>query len=527
MCTFYRRSVTGVDFARQLAEQRREASGQPPTKRFKSSAAPKGTKYASGYQDRTLARRQQESEENGEAATGGDADDRARRVQALEEMMKLGQIDMATFEKLRADIGVGGDVGSTHMIKGLDWKLLQRVKAGEDITKEPEPESGPAKEGEDEANVDEEFERVLGEKEDAVRPVVKEEKVKKSNMAPPPPPPGQKKTRDQILKELKASRLGGGAAAQQKPEPPASTLGTRFKKIGDGSEKKRWIEKDEKGRRREVLLTTDAEGKTKRKVRWIDKPGGSQNGDAQGGQLLMPDREAKPLGMEVPADVSLKTSAAEPEDEDEDIFEGVGAEYNPLGDIGDEESSSSSESEGEVKEKSTILSEEHHGADEERREEQNTKDTVDTSSPEPKKPRNYFSSTSTDPTAEDPSHNPFSTDPTILAALKRAANIRQSSPSGEDADSNDPDAHQRGKKFLEEARKREMQDAMDMDVGFGGSRFGDEEDDEGVLWADEKGGGNKRKRGPRKRKGDKDSAGDVMKVLEGRKKEGGDKGKGK
>ncbi|KAK2766316.1 hypothetical protein FQN54_007833 [Arachnomyces sp. PD_36] len=519
------RSVTGVDFARQLAEQRREASGQPPTKRFKSSAAPKGTKYAAGYQDRTLARRQQEGED--EDGTG-DVDDRARRVQALEEMVKLGQIDMATFEKLRADIGVGGNVGSTHLVKGLDWKLLQKVKAGEDITKEEsEPEPTAAKE--DEVNVDDEFERVLEEREDAVRPVEKQEKAKKSTMAPPPAP-AQKKTRDQILKELKASRLAG---AQQKQEPPASTLSTKFKKIGDGKgEKKRWIEKDEKGRRREVLLTTDAEGKTKRKVRWIDKPG-DKNGDTRGGQLLMPDKEAKPLGMEVPADISAKALAAEPEEEDDDIFAGVGTEYNPLADIGDEDdSSSSSESEGEVKDKSTKPSKASGKADEAQRNEADTKDTVDAAPSQPTKPRNYFASTSTETTTEEPPKNPFSSDPNILAALKRAANIRQSSPSADagdgDADSNeetDADALRRRRKFLEEARKRDMQDAMDMDIGFGGSRFGDEDDDESVPLEDEK-GSNKRKRGPKKRKGDKDSAGDVMRVLEGRKKDG-EKGKGK
>lgn len=426
--------------------------------------------------------------------------------------MKLGQIDEATFEKLRADIGIGGDVKSTHMVKGLDWKLLQRVKAGEDVTKEPEPEVETAKEGEDEVNVDDEFDRVFEEKEDTIRPLEKEEKVKKSSM-PPPPPPGPKKTRDQILKDLKASRL---AAAQQPPEP---TLGEKFKKIGEGKgEKKRFIEKDEKGRRREVLLTTDAEGKTKRKVRWIDKPG-EQNGDGRGGQLLMPDKESKPLGMEVPADISLKTSCAASEEEDDDIFAGVGAEYNPLADIGEDESSSSSESEGEVKDKPTIVSEERRKGHEEQKE-ASTEDTVDASSSQQKKTRNYFSSTSTEPTTEEPSQNPFSTDTTILAALKRAANIRQSSPSATDASDEDADSSARQKKFLDEARKRDMQDSMDMDIGFGGSRFGDEEDEEGAIWADKKGESNKRKRGPKKRKGDKDSSADVMKVLEGRKKEG-------
>src|SRR4051794_27934097 len=117
------RSVAGYsssnDFARQLAEHKRELSGQPPTKKFRFSAAPKGTKLAQGYQDRTSLRR----------ADGEDAethDDKEKRLKALEEMMKLQQIDQSTFEKLRDEIGVGGDASSTHLVKGLDWKLLER-----------------------------------------------------------------------------------------------------------------------------------------------------------------------------------------------------------------------------------------------------------------------------------------------------------------------------------------------------------------------------------------------------------------
>src|SRR5882757_6330532 len=61
------RSVTGYnaskDFARQVAEHGREEDGQPPMKKFKSSAAPKGSKIASGYHDRTSARRANEDGE--------------------------------------------------------------------------------------------------------------------------------------------------------------------------------------------------------------------------------------------------------------------------------------------------------------------------------------------------------------------------------------------------------------------------------------------------------------------------------
>ena len=91
---------------------------------------------------------------------------------------------------------------------------------------------------------------------------------------------------------------------------------------------------------------------------------------------------------------------------------------------------------------------------------------------------------------------------------------------GEFAEDVDPERLARRKKFLEEARRRDALDALDLDYGFGSSRIEDEEDEEGPTFGDgeQPRGGNKRKRGPKKRKGDKDSATDVLRVMEGRKK---------
>ncbi|KAL1846616.1 hypothetical protein Plec18170_009045 [Paecilomyces lecythidis] len=499
------RSIKGVDFARQLAEHRRE-SQQPPTKRFKSSAAPKGTKLASGYQDRSLLRRKQDEEE-------AEAEDKEKRIKALEELVKLGQIDQATFEKLRAEIGVGGDVSSTHLVKGLDWNLLKRVKAGEDVTKSQEEETPDAEAPEAVEDVDDEFDRILDEKEKDVRPVApKEEKVKKGNMAAPPPPAassGQKRSRDEILKQLKASRAAAAAGpAPPAPENTGPALGSKFKKIGDN--KQRWIEQDEHGRRREILITKDAEGRTKKKVRYLDKPG-----DKNGG-LLAPDKTAKPLGMEVPAEIAAKMATAQEEEEDGDIFAGVGADYNPLGDLGDEDSSSESEDEAAAVEKDVVSSEAPPP-------EPAPTETAEKAAAAPAQPRNYFSASATAEAEESSRANPFATDPTIMAALKRAAQLRQAAESAAVAGEEDADAEAlaRRKKFLEEAKRREAQDAMDMDYGFGSSRIEDEEDEEGPTW--EERGGNKRKRGPKKRKGNKDSAADVLRVLDARGK--GDKGK--
>ena len=419
-------------------------------------------------------------------------------------MVKLGQIDEATFEKLRAEMGVGGDLKSTHMVKGLDWDLLRRIRAGENVEESDEKvkdtqEIGEREE-EKEVDVDEEFEKLLEEKGPESLPAApREKKEKKGNMAPTPAPEGgQKRSRDQILAQLKASRAKAASGGEMPPPaPPAeSTLGSRFKRVGESkTEKKRWIEQDASGRRKEILLTTDAEGKTKRKVKWLDKPGeASPNPD-----LLVPNKEAQPLGMEVPAEIAAKSA---PEEEDDDIFEGVGADYNPLGDI---DESSDSDEEGEVGEKPIPTTE--------------TTPREEKPTTEPSKPRNYFAtSTTTEPVEAEDRSNPLMKDPTLMAALKKAATLRPASPSAEHDDEDvDSDAALRRKKFLEEVRRREAQDAMDMDLGFGGSRIEDEEEDEAVVLEGER--PNKRKRGPKKRKGNKESASDVMKVLEGRKKD--------
>ncbi|KAJ6096590.1 hypothetical protein N7486_007336 [Penicillium sp. IBT 16267x] len=492
------RAVNGVDFARQLAEQRREG-GDRPTKRFKSSAAPKGSKLPAGYQDRAQLRNAEE-----------EGDDISKRIKALEDMVKLGQIDQATFEKLRKELGVGGDTGSTHMVKGLDWALLRRARAGEDVSQAPEkPEPAPADDALVGEDADEAFERLMEERGlEEVQAAPKEQKEKKKGTMAPPP--ARKKTRDEILQELKSKR----AAASVPAPPPESVLGAKFKKLGDGKpEKKRFVETDESGRRREVLLITDAEGKTKRKTRWLDKPGDYVKRDA----MPMPDKDATPLGMEVPAEIAARiaASAALEEDDDGDIFADVGADYNPLAGIEDEDDSSSDE-DGEAKDTAKAA-----------RKEEKASAAQETQKPGAEapstKPRNYFATASSSTAAEEQPEdrsNPLTKDPTILAALKRAAALRQASPSGEDGGES-IESSLRQKKFLEEARRRDAMDAADMDIGFGGSRNEDDEDEDAVLLEFEDRGAKKRKRGPKKKKGGKDSVDDVMRVLEGRQKKSG------
>ncbi|KAK8236901.1 hypothetical protein HDK77DRAFT_302314 [Phyllosticta capitalensis] len=509
------RTVTGganIDFQRQLAEQRAGGS-QPATKKFRSSAAPKGSRLAQGYTDRTQSRVDDEDE----------ADDRAKRIKALEESMKLGQIDQDTFEKLRDQI-TGGDVSATHLVKGLDRQLLERVRRGEDVLgvggkptpKEPSPD------------VDDEFEQL---EQREVAPVVREKAEKKGETALA----GTKRTRNEILAELKAQRQAA-AAAKAAAQPQ---LGARFKKVGaHQTETYPRIEIDDRGR--EVLITLDEDGHIKRKVRKIKAEAESE--EKAPTSLPMPDPKAKPLGMEVPE----QPKAEEEDDDDDDIFDGVGADYDPLAGL-DDDDSSSEEEEGEVSAPAKSKSPSEKPSAENSPE---SEDPDSTAMPPPPKPAastsvpktNYFgdSSSSTAPSIPAPS-NPL-TDPTILAAIRKAKEIdpdRLRAGDGDSAESaKDPAEEARLKKRAAMLAAQDR-DLDDMDMGFGSSRFddaeemeeegtkiklsewkgmggGDDDDDDGAKER----GGKKRKRGPKKRKGDKDSAADVLKAME-RQKSGG------
>ena len=450
----------------------------------------------SGYQDRTQFR------------TSGDQDDKTMRVRALEDMVKLGQMDQATFEALRDEI-VGGDVKDVHLVKGLDYKLLERVRRGEDVLADSgvhtqvEEDHEEHRQLQPEADVDNEFEKMEGR---VIQPIVKEQILKKGEMAPPPAVAGQKRTRDEIIRELKASRV---TAAESAKQAHRSALGPRFMKIGEKKDRPR-IEKDERGR--EILITVDEHGRTKKKVKKakVDENDG----------LLMPNKDVKPLGMQVTPLAPLVDSG----DEDEgDIFEGVGVDYNPLGDVeDDEDNSTDSDGEGKIPAPSTVRPESP---------EFKTSMTL----PPPPMPqqqfplgrkRNYFDETEEEKdTTDDLGQNPLA-DPTILAALKKASAINPFSTS---ESGNEEEA-------LKLARRKQMleshdRDADDMDMEFGSSRFGDAEDgdDKKVklsVWDGDGGkvggrgeGQEKRKRGAKKRKGNVDSAADVLKVMKRRKGE--------
>lgn len=415
----------------------------------------------------------------------------------MEQSLKDEEIDQATFDRLRYEIA-GGDLESTHLVKGLDFKLLERVRKGEDVYsgKKDDEQQTP----DEELDIDDEFDQL----EDKEVQAVEKEKVekKKGQLSTVALVPGKKRTRDQIIAEMKAARQ----AAKAKAEP---ALGDRFRKIGGRQMPGSRIERDSKGR--EVLIIVDEDGHEKRKVRKI------QPGAAPKEEDLAPDPTSKPLGMEVPEQYRKKEEEEE-DDRDVDIFDDVGDDYDPLAGMNDSDDDSD---------------------DEDKSKETDTKTPADISMPPPPKPQpvakqNYFQNSKTGLMSEETSKAPSMSDPAIMAAIKRASALRPIGGDRDEADSGDEDDEEAKKaKANEERRKRLLEntdrDAEDMDMGFGTSRFEDEEDFEDQKiklsrWGggDDDDGGDgsgksKRKRGPKKRKGDVNSAADVLRVMEQRK----------
>ena len=432
-------------------------------------------------------------------------------------MVKLGQMEYSTFEKLRDEI-VGGDVGNVHLVKGLDRRLLERARRGEDVYKEPEKKVEEKVEEEEERMAEVDVDAALDDLEGReVAPIIREKKKENDSQAVM----AKKRTRDDILEALKASRAQVQATA-------APALGIKFRKLSarlePGTSR---VEIDNKGR--EVLITVDEDGNVKRKVRKKKPTPESSSGEVTKNGLLMPDKNAIPLGADAPIIPQKPTPAAEPSD-DEDVFEGVGADYDPLtgsdGSDSDSSTSESGEKKGELQKRET-------------KHEHNTSPQTTVSKdpknmpppPLPSKPRNYFASTSTTSEENNSVTNPLK-DPTFLAALQKANSITRTAPDEDDSGS---DAESQREAARKAARRKEMleahdRDAEDMDLGFGGSRFGDQEEGEeraGVKLSkwdgdaddggkNDRGGTKQRKRGKKKKKGDKDSASDVLAVLEKR-----------
>ncbi|SMQ51703.1 unnamed protein product [Zymoseptoria tritici ST99CH_3D7] len=481
------------EFAKQMRE--RHASLQPTkTKKFRTSA-PKGSKIADGYVDRAKARQEAQDEE----------DDKAERIKALEEQVRLGQLPYETFEALRDKI-VGGDVSSTHLVKGLDFKLLERVRRGENVL-DTDASKEEAEEEEATVDVDEELEKLQAQKIETA----KREKTEKKGIMAPPPVVGVKRSRDEIMAELKAQRK---AAAEAKAAAAPTFDDGRWKKIGQPEKPK--IELDHKGR--EVITTVDKDGKVKKKVRKV----AVESNAAVQSTGSMPHASKAVLG----ADFALpQLKPEEPaEDDDEDIFAGAGTEYNPLGDMDDDDGDSDEDADDD----STVVAK-LTPKPAPRKEESEFSTSAQVASETIAKPRNYFGDK---PTETDEAKDRFKG---IENVLKKASQLGASAAATDEDDDRDESKEEREARLAKRAKMlaQEDRDLEDMDMGFGSSRFEDEQEGgeekkmrlsewkggaagEEDGWEEDEKGGGKKKRKPKKRKGDVDNAADIFRVIEGR-----------
>lgn len=348
-----------------------------------------------------------------------------------------------------------------------------------------------------------------------VEAVVKEKAKKKGQLATTTLVPGQKRSRDQILAEMKAAR----EAAR------ANQLGSRFKKIGAKKEPGSRIERDAKGR--EVLIIVDEDGNERRKVRKVAAEVEKER------EAFKVAADAEVLGMEVPEFYQKKLKEEQKkEQEDVKMFSDVESDYDPLQGLGSDSDDDESGNEAKKQTRSKSPGDRSPRSEGEVDPESPPSPAAKGAMAPPPKPqqpaqhpRNYFKSGLI---SEQTVSGPALTDPSVLAALKKAKTLNAQTKSEEEQKEADREA--RLKKMMASADR----DDADMDMGFGTNRMQDEEDmeDDGKTklsaWGgddadddDDRGGAKaKRKRGGKKRKGDGNNISDVMKVLERRKESG-------
>jgi hypothetical protein len=468
-------SSSGTLFARRAREQ---LAGLQPTKKFKSSV-PMGSKMAEGYTDRAKLRAEAEKR---------DLEQKTARIKALEEQVKLGSLSRRDFDSLSEKI-MNGEASDKAPVRGLNKEILARARRGED-----EPQTGPEEDAVlSDVDVDAELEK-LGDVSTVAPERVKREKVgirANTQVA------GTKRTRDEIMADLKAKRQ---AIAEEKAKDKP-TFDHRWRKVGEQAKPR--IEIDKKGR--EVIVTVDEDGIVKRMVR---KRQDATHIESTG----IVDKTKPVLGADfiVPDPVPISAKQEGESDDDDDIFPGVGAEYNPLGEEEDDDDDASNSD--DMPPTSQPRSATH----------QEVEAQASPTAHEDKQPvaqRNYFGNSSNKPEEiEVPRHE------MIENIIKKAANVGLAQHV-EQTDEEKIRAEKRAKLL---ARDRDLDD---MDLGFGGSRFDDFEDGEETgkarLSEWKQSGANDgdgkpyrddtaRKRKPKKRKGDVNNMDDIMRVLEGR-----------
>ncbi|KAG4217886.1 hypothetical protein PC116_g33634, partial [Phytophthora cactorum] len=150
--------------------------------------------------------------------------------------------------------------------------------------------------------------------------------------------------------------------------------------------------------------------------------------------MMMPDKNAKPLGMEVPE--QYRKQAEEPEDEDINIFDDVGDDYDPLAGLEEEDSEDEESTEKKPQPSDTI------------------KEDKAAMPPPPRpatttEPRNYFKDSKTKLVSSETLKAPSMSDPAIQAALKKAATLNPISRPTEEDDEEARAKAERLKKLLQ------------------------------------------------------------------------------
>lgn len=415
-------------------------------------------------------------------------------------------------------------------MKGLDRKLLERVRRGEDVLRNASAHKLQAEEMEESPaeapGIEDAFDELANEE---LESIVHDRVEKKGELLDLPPPPSIiKKSRNDILKELRRQREDAARAATMEHEKKYPTLGPAFRKVNANGETTR-IETDERGR--EVLIVTGLDGKEKRKVR---KHKADQKPNPEVRHDL--DDITKPINMH-----NLPQPAQE-DSEDDDIFEGVGSNYNPLAHLDDDaEDAEDADSESDhtsingVKTQRVAVTEHSPPEGAVALIETVVGDASTATSTTPAARRDYFKSIARDNAAIDNELQHSSADATVRAALAKVRNLDDSSTLLQNLSTkNLTDAHTHEARLKKRALELAAsdRDMEDMDMGFGASRFDDaeemERDGEKVKLSQWKGlgaegdddelqdgtGAKKRKRGAKKRKGDKNNPDDVLKVME-------------
>jgi hypothetical protein len=337
-----------------------------------------------------------------------------------------------------------------------------------------------------------------------------------------------KRSRNDILKDLKRQREAAVAAAAAEHEKKFPSLGPGFRKISAQGETSR-IDIDERGR--EILIITGTDGKEKRKVR-------KQKVD----ELPAPEVRHDLDDVTKPINMHNLPNAKRDESEDDDIFEGVGSNYNPLANLDnddDDDDDDDKEEEDELGLRAKVAMPQSEIESQQQRASNSraSKDTSDNTTPVIASTKHDYFKASTRSTSSGLNSGLSSADATVRAALAKVRNLDDGSTLLQNLSSTDPDdpstKEARLKKRAAElaASDRDMED---MDLGFGASRFDDADDMEregekvkfsqwkGLGAEDEDDGGEsggrdakkQRKRGPKKKLGDKNKAEDVLNIMQ-------------